>query len=243
MKHYCNFTMEHPLILNNNIPSDVLVRLDNIYKQYQSGEQKQEVLSGLTLDIKRGEYVALIGPSGSGKSTLMNIVGCLDKATSGKFVFDGVDIHKDISSDKLSEIRSDKIGFIFQNYSLFPKSSTIDNVKLPLIYKKTSKKLRNKMALSALNKVGLDEKTKHFPFELSGGQQQRVAIARALVKKPELILADEPTGNLDAKNTEIIMELFDLLHKEGHTIFIITHDLEVANRSQRIITMQNGRAQ
>jgi len=218
-----------------------LVQLQNIDKTYDNGQLRQKVLDDLSLTVCQGEYVSMIGPSGSGKSTLMNLIGCLDKATHGDYLFRGVNVYQEYTQEQFSDMRLNYIGFIFQNYSLFPKLSALDNVITPLIYNQTKRSKRKKIAMEALNRVGLSDKARNLPNQLSGGQQQRVAIARALVKQPELILADEPTGNLDTENSELILELFDQLHNEGNSLIVITHEQQVALRSQRTINLKDGR--
>ena len=196
-------------------------------------------LDGVDLDVQQGDFTSIIGPSGSGKSTLMHILGCLDSPTSGSMRLDGTDIH-DASARQLAKIRGEKIGFVFQFFNLLPKLNVAQNVELPLIYRGTSGKERHKRAMHALELVGLQDRAKHRPSQLSGGQQQRVAIARSLVNDPLLILADEPTGNLDSKTGVEILDLFDRLHAEGKTLVLVTHGDEVAERAQREIVMKDG---
>lgn len=216
-----------------------LISMKNITKAYKIGKTNLQVLNGVSLDIKKGEFVAVLGPSGSGKSTIMNIIGCIDTPTSGEYTLDGSSI-KARNEDELAAIRNKTIGFIFQRFNLLTKYSIVHNVALPLIFRGLSRKEAEIHSVKLLQTVGLGDRLKHKPTELSGGQQQRVAIARALVGNPELLLADEPTGNLDSKSGEEIMELFTRLNKEGNTIVLITHDLNVAQRANRIIHVKDG---
>ncbi len=215
-----------------------MIELEDITKNYSMGKVEVPALRGITLSIEQGEMVALIGASGSGKSTLMNIVGFLDKPTSGKYLLDGVDASR-LNDNKLAEMRNKKIGFVFQTYNLLPRASAITNVELPIVYGGSSGK--RKRAMEALERVGLAARFKHKPSELSGGEQQRVAIARALVNNPALILADEPTGNLDSVATQEIISIFLKLHQEGNTILLVTHEMDVAQQSQRIIRLLDGK--
>jgi len=215
-----------------------MIQLNNITKVYRMGEVEVPALRGIDLNISRGEMVALIGASGSGKSTLMNIIGFLDQPTDGRYLLEGIDV-SELNDNKLAEMRNKKIGFVFQNYNLLPRTSAIANVELPLIYSGTGQK--SKKALEALERVGLGGRANHKPSELSGGEQQRVAIARALVTDPSLILADEPTGNLDSKATEEIISIFCRLHEEGITVVMVTHEMDVAERARRIIRLLDGR--
>lgn len=216
-----------------------MIALEQVTKRYTMGNQNVDALKQVSIEIGENELVAITGVSGSGKSTMMNILGCLDRASSGKFLLDGEDVSS-LDENSLAKIRNDKLGFVFQSFHLLPKISALDNVMLPLLYKGVSPKEREKRATEALIRVGLEERIKHKPAELSGGQRQRVAIARALVNQPTLILADEPTGNLDSQTTQDILTLFDDLHRQGQTIVMVTHELEVANRCQRIIKMLDG---
>ncbi|WP_411679829.1 ABC transporter ATP-binding protein [Clostridium thailandense] len=218
---------------------DVVIEMKDVNKIYKMGSSEYRALSDVNLNIKKGEFVSIVGPSGAGKSTLMNIIGCLDVATSGQYILDGE--NTDCSDDKLSEIRNRKIGFIFQNYNLLPKMNVIENVELPLIYQGLSNKEMKEKALKSLERVGLASHIKHKPAELSGGQKQRVAIARALATEPELLLADEPTGALDSKTGKEVIEMLKQLNKEGNTIVLITHDREIAQEAKRIITVKDGR--
>ena len=217
-----------------------MISMKNISKRYIMGSDTVNALDNATLHIDAGEYVSIIGPSGSGKSTLMNIIGCLDVADEGEYYLDGQAI-EDYSEEELAKIRNRKIGFIFQGFNLLPKMSALENVELPLVYQGMHSTERKKRALEALDKVGLSARTNHKPSELSGGQQQRVAIARALVTKPAIILADEPTGNLDSKTGAEIINLFQELNKAGNTIVLITHDNHIAAQANRIIHILDGR--
>ena len=213
----------------------MILELQSIYKDYLQGKDAVSVLKDISLCVDEEEYVAIMGPSGSGKSTLMNIIGCLDKQTSGIFLFDDIDI-AECSDKELSEIRNRKIGFVFQNFNLLPRESAIENVELPLLYAGIKKKERRELAEQALIKVGLTFR----PTQLSGGQKQRVAIARAIVNNPRLLLADEPTGALDTKSGEQVMEIFRELNSEGVTIVMITHEREIAEHARRIMTIRDG---
>jgi putative ABC transport system ATP-binding protein len=216
-----------------------MIKVENMKKVYQTGEIKFEALKGVSLHIEKGEFVAIIGPSGSGKSTLMNILGCLDNASDGDYTLDGNAV-KNMSDDDISELRNEKIGFIFQSFNLLPKLTAVENVELPLIYGKQSNKQRKIMAEKALTLVGLGDRLDHRPNEMSGGQRQRVAIARALVCEPAIILADEPTGNLDSKTSEEVMAILKDLNKLGNTIIVVTHEPEIAEQTSRVITVKDG---
>ncbi len=217
-----------------------MIKMDNICKTYEVGGEIVRALDHASLQIAEGEFVSIIGPSGSGKSTLMNVIGCLDVADEGEYYLDGLSI-KEYSEDDLALVRNEKIGFVFQNFNLLSKLTARENVELPLIYQRVSKKEREERVLEALGRVNLVQRKEHRPMELSGGQQQRVAIARALVTKPSLILADEPTGNLDTKTGEEIMRLFHELHAQGNTIVLITHDEGVAEQAERKIRILDGK--
>ena len=215
-----------------------IINIKNVWKTYKMGNSELNALQDVDLSIQKGEFVAIIGPSGAGKSTLMNIIGCLDTATKGEYILDG--LNTNCSDDKLAEIRNSKIGFVFQTYNLLPKSSILENVELPLLYLGINGKEIRKRALTALKKVGLDTHLKHKPSELSGGQKQRVAIARALVTRPQIILADEPTGALDSKTGKEVMQMLKDLNEEGNTIVLITHDKDIASEAKRIVTVKDG---
>lgn len=216
-----------------------IIHLESIVKNYKVGTQIVRALRSVSLDIYKGEYVAIMGASGSGKSTLMNIIGCLDTPTSGTYVLNGKDVSR-MSDDSLAEIRNSEIGFVFQVFNLLPRSTALENVMLPLIYAGKRKAERKQMAESTLTEVGLQDRMTHRPNELSGGQRQRVAIARALVNSPALLLADEPTGNLDSKISEEIMKLFAEIHKKGNTLLMVTHEHDIAMHAHRIIHLKDG---
>jgi putative ABC transport system ATP-binding protein len=216
-----------------------LLDLRDIHKIYQMKGETVRALRGVTLAIEENEYVAIMGPSGSGKSTLMNIVGCLDTPSSGSYFLEDEDV-SNLVDDQLADIRNRKIGFVFQTFNLLPRSDVLHNVELPLIYGNTSPANRRKQAKTAIEKVGLGDRMRHKPNELSGGQRQRVAIARALVNNPSIILADEPTGNLDTATGEDIMNIFDALHRAGNTIILVTHEQEIARRAHRVIRLRDG---
>lgn len=218
----------------------MLIDIRNIKKEYLLGNVTVSALQGVDLQIGKNEYLSIMGPSGSGKSTLMNILGCLDTPSSGQYLFDDIDVNT-LNDDELSSIRNKKIGFIFQTFNLLPKANAVHNVEMPLIYAGIHKIDRKKMAEEALRKVGLGDRMHHKPSEMSGGQRQRVAIARALVNNPEIILADEPTGNLDSKTGDEIMGIFNQLHTDGNTIILITHEKEIALHSHRIINLFDGK--
>lgn len=218
---------------------DAVIRLEEIRKSYFMGKQELQVLKGVTLDILRNEYVALMGPSGSGKSTLMNILGCLDSPTSGKYILNGHDVSTMADND-LADIRNKEIGFVFQQFNLLPRLTALENVALPLVYAGIPKKTRNEMAMEVLRKVDLTDRSHHKPNELSGGQCQRVAIARALVNNPSLILADEPTGNLDTKTSYEIMNIFSKIHSDGNTVVLVTHEEDISNYAKRVIRLRDG---
>ena len=217
----------------------MVFELKSIYKDYMQGKEAVPVLKDITMSVDDGEYVAIMGPSGSGKSTLMNIIGCLDKQTKGFFIFDNTDI-MGCSDKELSEIRNNKIGFVFQNFNLLPRQSALENVELPLLYAGVSKKERKERAIEALKRVGLEDRMDFKPTQLSGGQKQRVAIARAIVNKPRLLLADEPTGALDTKSGDQVMELFKELNDEGVTVVMITHEPDIAKCAKRVMYIRDG---
>lgn len=215
-----------------------MIELENITKIYRMGKVEVPALRGINLAVDNGEMVAIVGASGSGKSTLMNIIGFLDKPTIGKYVLDGVDVSR-LNDDKLAEMRNRKIGFVFQTYNLLPRASAMRNVELPLIYSRGGQ--RRKRSLEALERVGLGHRANHKPTELSGGEQQRVAIARALVSNPTILLADEPTGNLDSVSANEIIAIFCRLNQEGITVILVTHEMEIAHQAKRIIRLLDGR--
>jgi putative ABC transport system ATP-binding protein len=216
-----------------------LINITNLKRDFQLGTETIYVLKGINLQINKGEYVALMGPSGSGKSTLMNLLGCLDTPTSGRYILNGKDVSQMHDND-LAEIRNKEIGFVFQTFNLLPRTTALDNVALPMIYAGYSKSERNERATEVLTQVNLADRMDHQPNQLSGGQRQRVAIARALVNKPSIILADEPTGNLDSKTSVEIMNLFNDIHKNGNTVILVTHEEDIAKYAHRIIRLRDG---
>ena len=218
----------------------MLIRLENLYKIYHPGPQEVRALDGVSLSVEAGEFVAIVRHSGSGKSTLMNMLGCLDTPTSGAYFLEGRDVSR-LRDDELSEIRNVQIGFIFQGFNLIPGLDALENVELPLLYRGIGKSQRRQLAMDALRRVGLAERLHHRPAEMSGGQQQRVAIARAIAARPPLLLADEPTGNLDTRSGREVMDILWDLHAEGRTIILITHDEGIASSAQRIVRIQDGK--
>ena len=218
---------------------DNVIEIRNIIRDFKLGQEIVHVLKGIDLDIKRGEYVAIMGPSGSGKSTLMNLLGCLDTPTAGSYKLNGNDVSQ-MTDDELAEIRNTEIGFVFQTFNLLPRTTALENVALPMIYAGASKKQRQERVSQVLTDVGLADRMDHKPNQLSGGQRQRVAVGRALVNKPSIILADEPTGNLDSKTGTEIMGLFDDIHAAGNTVIMVTHEEEVAAHAKRIIRLRDG---
>lgn len=217
-----------------------LITLQDITKYYEMGSQTVKALDGITIDIHQNDYLAFIGSSGSGKSTMLNILGCLDKPTLGQYHLNGKNVEA-LDQNQLSEIRNLEIGFIFQSFNLLPRANALGNVMQPLIYRNINLKTRKKMATEALDRVGLADRLDHLPNQLSGGQRQRVAIARALVTSPSILLADEPTGNLDSRTTVEIMQLFDELHEEGQTLIVVTHEDEIARHCHRVVEMKDGK--
>ena len=217
-----------------------LISLKNIYKIYNVGGEEVRALDGVDLSINNNEYLSIMGPSGSGKSTMMNMIGCLDSPSSGLYEFEGEKVHI-MDDSQLASIRNRKIGFVFQTFNLLPKASALHNVEIPLVYANIKKEKRLEMASNALISVGLEDRMHHRPNELSGGQRQRVAIARALVNEPSIILADEPTGNLDSKSGHEIMKIFDELHRSGNTIILVTHEDDIAKYSNRIVRLLDGK--
>ena len=214
--------------------------MEGVRKEYRTGDNAVRALDGVDLRIREGEYVAIMGPSGSGKSTMMNILGCLDVPTGGRYLLDGLDVSR-LDDDRLSEIRGRKIGFVFQSFNLLPRLSALENVALPLQYAGVGKEERFARAREALHQVGLAERLTHRPDELSGGQRQRVAVARALVTRPSLILADEPTGNLDTATSIEIMKLFGAIHRKGNTVILVTHEEDIARQAERIVYLRDGK--
>lgn len=220
--------------------SEELIKVKDITKVYEIGDQVVNALAGVDLTIKKNEYVALMGPSGSGKSTLMNMLGCLDTPSSGQYYLNGIDV-ANMSDDELAEVRNKEIGFVFQTFNLLPRYTSLENVTLPMIYGGANKADRHARGMEVLEQVGLGDRVEHNPNELSGGQRQRVAVARALVNRPSIILADEPTGNLDTKTSQEIMHLFSEIHEKGNTIIIVTHEEDIAAHAHRIVRLRDGK--
>jgi putative ABC transport system ATP-binding protein len=219
--------------------NEVIIETRGLTKLYQMGSETIHALAGVDMQIRRNEYIAIMGPSGSGKSTLMNLIGCLDTPTDGEYILNGTPV-QGLDDDELARIRNREIGFVFQTFNLLPRASALHNVELPLIYAGVPAKERQEKARSALARVDLADRTHHKPNELSGGQRQRVAIARALVNDPSILLADEPTGNLDSKTSEEIMSVFEELHDSGQTIIMVTHEHDISERAQRVVTLRDG---
>lgn len=217
-----------------------LIELNGITKYYEMGDQVVKALDGIDIDVIENDYLAFIGSSGSGKSTMLNILGCLDRPSSGQYHLNGKNVES-LDANELSEIRNLEIGFIFQSFNLLPRATALGNVMQPLVYRSIGYRKRKEMAMEALQRVGLGDRTDHLPNQLSGGQRQRVAIARALVTHPSILLADEPTGNLDSQTTIEIMQLFDELHAEGHTLIVVTHEDEIAQHCHRVVEMKDGK--
>ncbi|WP_432409959.1 ABC transporter ATP-binding protein [Rasiella sp. SM2506] len=217
----------------------LVIKIRNIIRDFPLGQEIVHVLKGIDLDIEKGDYVALMGPSGSGKSTLMNLLGCLDTPTSGSYELNGTDV-SNLTDDQLAEIRNKEIGFVFQTFNLLPRTTALENVALPMVYAGASKAERTKRAEQVLHDVGLGDRMDHRPNQLSGGQRQRVAVGRALVNHPSIILADEPTGNLDSKTSVEIMKLFQEIHDAGNTVIIVTHEEEIAEHAHRVIRLRDG---
>ena len=217
----------------------MIIKTNNLTRSFTMGTQKVHALKGISLEVNRGEFISIMGPSGSGKTTLMNIIGCLDTPSSGVYLLNNKSVG-DLSENKLAKIRNKEIGFVFQSFHLLPRNSALNNVMLPLKYAGIDKNTAHDQAFNVLKKVGLEDRVNHTPAELSGGQQQRVAIARALVNKPSIIFADEPTGNLDSKTGNEVMDLFKELNAQGQTIILITHEDDIANQSKRVITIKDG---
>ena len=216
-----------------------LIELRDVERIYRMGTEEVRALDGVSLTVRPNEYVAIMGPSGSGKSTMMNIIGCLDSPTRGHYVLNSQDV-SDMSDDELARVRNKEIGFVFQTFNLLPRVNCLHNVELPLVYAGIRKSVRREMAADALTKVGLGDRMNHKPNELSGGQRQRVAVARALVNNPSIILADEPTGNLDSRTGEEIMHLFELLYRRGNTLLVVTHEEDIANHARRTVRLRDG---
>jgi putative ABC transport system ATP-binding protein len=220
--------------------SDRVIQVEDLVREYQMGAERVMALRGLSLAIRRNEYVAIMGPSGSGKSTLMNLIGCLDTPNGGSYWLNGQEVSR-LSDDALARVRNKEIGFVFQTFNLLPRASALHNVELPLVYAGVSARVRKARAEHALIRVGLEQRMHHRPNELSGGQRQRVAIARALVNEPSLLLADEPTGNLDSTTSEEIMRVFGELHAQGQTILVVTHEPSIAEHAERVVVLRDGR--
>lgn len=217
----------------------MVIDIADVWKTYRMGTQEVHALRGCSLGVERGEYVAIMGPSGSGKSTLMNVIGCLDVPTRGRYRLDGRDVGR-LTDDELAEVRNGQIGFVFQTFNLLPRQDCLQNVELPLVYAGVGRQERKARAAEALTRVGLGDRMDHKPNELSGGQRQRVAVARALVNRPAILLADEPTGNLDSATSEEIMRLFELLYRQGNTLLVVTHEDDIAEHARRVVRLRDG---
>ncbi len=220
----------------------IIIRTQNLTRKYQMGDEEVHALSGVSLEIEKGDYVAIMGPSGSGKSTLMNLLGCLDSPSSGEYWLNEQAVSS-LTDDELARVRNKEVGFVFQTFHLLPRYTALENVQLPLVYSNVNPEERLKRAQQVLKEVDLTDRMQHKPNELSGGQRQRVAVARALINSPSILLADEPTGNLDSNTGKEILALFDRLHKTGHTIILVTHDAEVASHARRVIRLRDGKVE
>jgi putative ABC transport system ATP-binding protein len=229
-----------PSELQSSASADAVIRVEDVHKYYELGETRVHALRGVSVEIRRGEFLAIMGASGSGKSTFMNMLGCLDKPTSGKYFLDGIDVSEH-DKKELAHIRNQKLGFVFQGFNLLARTTALENTELPTLYTKVHKSERTKRATEALAMVGLANRSDHFPSQMSGGQQQRVAIARALVNRPSILLADEPTGNLDTRTSVEIMEIFQRLNDQGLTIVLVTHELDVAHFAKRTLIFRDGK--
>jgi putative ABC transport system ATP-binding protein len=232
--------MMHELAVSPANPDGLLIQIDHLTKVYELGEVEVHALRGVSVQVSAGEFVAIMGASGSGKSTFMNILGCLDKPTKGTYILEGIDVGK-LSRDELAAIRNKKIGFVFQGFNLLSRTSALENVELPLFYSSTSNKVRKTRAIEAIERVGLGDRIHHYPNQLSGGQQQRVAIARALVNDPSIILADEPTGNLDSRTSVEVMGVFQELNSNGITVILVTHEPDIASFAKRHVVFRDGK--
>jgi putative ABC transport system ATP-binding protein len=232
-------TAERMAMLPTDVPRDAVIVVRHLHRDYEMGSETVHALRGVDLTIRRNEFVAIMGPSGSGKSTLMNVIGCLDTPSAGEYWLNGYRV-SELGDDQLARIRNKEIGFVFQTFNLLPRATALQNVELPMVYAGMGSRERRAAAQAALGRVGLGERMQHRPNELSGGQRQRVAIARALVNSPSIILADEPTGNLDSKTSEEILKLFDQLHREGQTIVLVTHELDIAAHAHRQVHLRDG---
>ena len=230
-----------PILQSPDAPMPV-IRVDDVWKTYRMGHQDVHALQGCSVSVQPNDYVAIMGPSGSGKSTLMNLLGCLDTPTTGAYYLDGEDVSR-LSDDRLAAVRNKKIGFVFQTFNLLPRQTCLQNVELPLVYAAVSRKERRERAAAALEAVGLGDRTDHKPNELSGGQRQRVAVARALVNDPAILLADEPTGNLDTATSDEIMRLFEALWRRGNTLIVVTHEDDIARHARRIVRLRDGQVE